>query len=49
MPHLLVLLTDKQFKALQRLKRQDGIAMGEWIRRAVDKALAERSSLPKKG
>ena len=46
MPRLLVLFTDKQIKALQRMKSQDGVPMGEFIRRAVEKALAERSQAP---
>lgn len=44
MPKLLILLTDEQMKALQAVKKDDGVPMREFVRRAVDAALACREA-----
>lgn len=44
MPKVLIQLTDEQMQALQAIKRDDGVPMREFIRRAVDAALARRAA-----
>ena len=46
-PKLIILFTDEQFDALKRIKSQEGIPMNEFIRRAVDKAIAQRDTKKK--